>query len=128
MIVPEIGISSVFLTRESTCPQTATNLFNTTRVFVTISPGVTAWLLIRFGYLIPFYIIAILLTRNGYSPATEDNQHGHNFGVFPLPDTNNGAPPNCITILKTAVRLEDFGEDYPRGNVAYVCRISRPTN
>jgi hypothetical protein len=126
MLVLRMGISSVFLTRESTCPQTATNLFNTTRVFVTMS--VTAWLLILFGYLIPFCIVAMLLTRNGYSPVTEDNQHGHNFGVFPLPDTNNGAPPNCITLLKTAVRLEDFGEDYPHGNVAYVCRISRPTN
>ena len=109
MLVLRMGISSVFLTRESTCPQTATNLFNTTRVFVTMS--VTAWLLILFGYLIPFCIVAMLLTRNGYSPATEDNQHGPNFGVFPLPDTNNGAPPNCITLLKT-VRLEDFGEDY----------------
>lgn len=111
MIVLRIGVTSVFLTRDSTCPETADNLFKTTRVFVTIS--VIAWLLILFGYLIPFCVVAILLTRNGYSPANEDDDHGPNFGVFPLPNTNNGAPPHCITLLKT-VRLEDFGEDYPR--------------
>lgn len=116
MIVLRIGIASVFLTHESSCPKTATTLFNTTRVFVTIS--VIAWLLILFGYLIPFCIVAIMLTRNGYSPGGEDNQQGLNFGVFP--DTTNGAPSNCIRLLKT-ICSKDLGEEHPKE-----CCVSSP--
>jgi len=111
MLVLRIGINSIFLHEGSECPHTATKLFNTTRVFVVMS--VAAWFLILFGYLIPFCIVAVMLTRNGYSPAAEFNQHGPNFGVFPLSNTTNCAPPGCIDRLKI-LRLEDFDEEYPR--------------
>jgi hypothetical protein len=111
MMVLRIGVSSVFLNRSSTCAQTAASLFKTTRVYVSIS--LAAWLLILFGYLIPFCVVAIMLTRNGYSPGAEHDQRNQNFGVFPLPNSNNGAPSNCITLLKT-LRLEELREDHPR--------------
>eukprot|EP00979_Chaetoceros_neogracilis_P009494 scaffold2154_cov283-Chaetoceros_neogracile.AAC.40 len=108
MLVLRVGVFSVFLTAESQCPQTATKLFNTTRVFVSIS--IAAWLLVLFGYLIPFCVVAILLTRNGYSPETELNQGSRQNIVVPLSNASNGAPPGCIDKLK-AVTLEDFGEN-----------------
>ena len=117
MLVLRIGISSVFLSHGSECARTASKLFNTTRVFVSIS--IAAWMLVLFGYFIPFCIVAVMLTRNGYSPASEDDQNGRNFGVFPLSNVNNSAPSICIDLLGT-LRLEDFSEDYPRE-----CCVSR---
>jgi hypothetical protein len=113
MLVLRLGISSIFLNEGSQCPYTAKKLFNTTRIFVSIT--IAAWLLVLFGYLIPFCIVAILLTRNGYSPALEQNQGSNrqNFGVFPLSNVHNGAPPSCIDRMKS-LSVEEFREDFPR--------------
>jgi len=114
MLVLRLGITSIFLNEGSQCPHTAKKLFNTTRVFVSIS--IAAWLLVLFGYLIPFCIVAILLTRNGYSPASEQSQGStsrQNFGVFPLSHVSNGAPPRCIDRMKS-LSVEEFREDFPR--------------
>jgi len=110
MLVLRLGVQSVFMTEESLCPHTAKKLFNTTKVFVSIS--IAAWLLVLFGYLLPFCLVAILLTRNGFSPETELNQGTGQNIVVPLPNRNSGAPPGCIDMLK-AVTLEDFGENFP---------------
>jgi hypothetical protein len=112
MLVLRLGITSIFLQEGSQCRYTATKLFNTTRIFVSIS--IAAWLLVLFGYLIPFCIVAMLLTHNGYSPASEQNQGSrHNFGVFPLSNVNTGAPPICIDRMKT-LSIEDFRDNFPR--------------
>jgi hypothetical protein len=113
MLVLRLGISSIFLSEGSQCPNTAKKLFNTTRIFVSIT--IAAWLLVLFGYLIPFCIVAILLTRNGYSPAVEQNQGStrQNYGVFPLSHVHNGAPPSCIDRMKS-LTVEEFREDFPR--------------
>ena len=119
MLVLRVGVFSVFLTKESQCPQTATKLFNTTKVFVSIS--IAAWLLVLFGYLIPFCIVAILLTRNGYSPEIELRQGSRQNIVVPLSNANNGAPPGCTDMLKV-VTLEDLeqNENFPNE-----CCVSR---
>lgn len=113
MLVLRLGISSIFLSEGSQCPYTAKKLFNTTRIYVSIT--ISAWLLVLFGYLIPFCIVAILLTRNGYSPAMEQQDQGasQNFGVFPLTHANSGAPPGCIERMKT-LSVEDFRDDFPK--------------
>lgn len=110
MLVLRLGVQSVFMTEESLCPHTAKKLFNTTKVFVSIS--IAAWLLVLFGYLLPFCLVAILLTRNGFSPETELNQGAGQNIVVPLSNRNSGAPPGCIDKLK-AVTLEDFDENFP---------------
>lgn len=113
MLVLRLGITSIFLSEGSQCPHTAKKLFNTTRIFVSIT--IAAWLLVLFGYLIPFCIVAILLTRNGYSPAVEQNQGStrQNYGVFPLSHVHNGAPPSCIDRMKS-LTVEEFRDDFPR--------------
>ena len=110
MLVLRLGVQSVFMTEGSMCPQTAKKLFNTTKVFVSIS--IAAWLLVLFGYLLPFCLVAILLTRNGFSPETELNQGAGQNIVVPLSNRNSCAPPGCIDKLK-AVTLEDFDESFP---------------
>jgi len=109
----------IFLSpKDSQCRDTASILFDTAKVFVSLS--VAAWLLILFGYFTPFCIVAVLLTLNGYSPVAEMNDHdqenGHrrnNFGVFPISRTNDGAPPDYINHM-TMIALEHFKEDYAR--------------
>ena len=110
MLVLRLGVQSAFITEGSLCPETAKKLFNTTKVFVSIS--IAAWLLVLFGYLLPFCLVAILLTRNGFSPETELNQGAGQNIVVPLSNRNSCAPPGCIDKLKV-VTLEDFDESFP---------------
>lgn len=110
MLVLRIGINSTFLDQGSSCPLTSKRLFITTRVFVSIS--LSAWLFILMGYLIPFCVVAILLTINGYSPAAELNPNAPNFGVFPISHSSCAAPSNCIDRMKH-VNLDDFPRHYP---------------
>lgn len=101
MLVLRIGVNAVLLTPEnSQCERTATELYRSSRVFVLVS--LIAWVIIIVGYLIPFFVVAFLLTRNGYSPTNDANtRHGDsNFGVFPLSSYGrNAAPPDCIDRL-----------------------------
>lgn len=110
MLVLRMGINNTFLDQGSTCPLTSKKLFNTTRVFVSIS--LSAWLFILLGYLIPFCVVAVLLTINGYSPAAELNPNAPNFGVFPIGNSGSAAPAGCIDRMKH-IKLEDFPGDYP---------------
>ena len=123
MMVLRIGFKSTFLIpAESQCHNTATSLFYTARVFVLFS--IAAWVFIIIGYIIPFCIIAIMLRRNGYLPPDQGQYQQQQqqqrqqqlqqqpFGLFPL-RARTGAPPTCIDQMKI-IRLEDFGEEYPR--------------
>jgi len=108
MLVLRIGIINAFQDKDNQCRFTATALYNTTKVFVSIS--LSAWLLVLFGYFLPFCIVTLLLTRNGYSPAAEIYEQ-RNFGVFPL-SSSSGAPPGCIERLKV-IAFEELAEEYP---------------
>ena len=102
MTVLRLGVNAVLRTPAgSQCPHTATELYRSTRVFVLVS--LATWVVIIVGYLIPFFVVAILLTRNGYSPTTDRNSidGDRNFSVFPLSTYGrNPAPPDCIERLK----------------------------
>jgi len=120
MSVLRLGIISVFLTNGSTCPSTAPELFQASTIFVFLSIG--AWSTIILGYLVPFCFVAIILTRNGYSPTSDFDVMGGRMqrpaagvvpGVFPTTYMNSGAPPECVDQL-SVVSLEDFPEHYPK--------------
>ena len=68
MLVLRLGIQSVFI-KETTCSNTAPELFYSSLVFICLS--LLAWATICLGYLIPFVFVAILLTHNGYFPNGE---------------------------------------------------------
>lgn len=108
-MVLRLGIKSVFLADDSTCPSTATELYQSSAVFVSLS--IAAWSTIVLGYLVPFCFVATLLTWNGYTP-TAENQEQPLGGVFPASYSTTGAPPGCVDRLRT-VLLEEFPDDYP---------------
>jgi hypothetical protein len=113
MVVLRIGVHSVF-SEGTTCPETAPDLFQTSVVFVSLS--ISAWMTIILGYLGPFCFVAIMLTRNGYSPSVDINGHDTNPGipgVFPSMYNSNGAPADCIDRLRV-ISLERFPEEYPK--------------
>ena len=71
-----------------------------------------AWSTIVFGYLVPFCIVAVLLTWNGYTPpssSSDSSQPNHRFTVFP---TAMSAPPGCVDRLRTVIPNE-FPSQYP---------------
>lgn len=136
MTVLYSGIRSVFLLdlegndHTITCPKTAPELFQTSKVFVVLS--IAAWLTVILVYMIPFFFIALFLTRNGYLPPTstmmpivgvgverDDVLRGGAGSIFPRTMTatvnnNVGAPPECIERLRV-VRLQvDFPVHYPK--------------
>ena len=102
MVVLRLGIKSVFPSSNSTCSQTAPELYQTAAVFISLSIG--AWCTILFGYIIPFICVIIVLTRNGYSPTNDVGGWG---SVFSTGST--GAPEGTIDLLKE-VSLEDITE------------------
>ena len=114
LLVLRIGITSVYIDGqrpESTCHLTAPELFNSSFVFVTLT--LLAWATIILGYLIPFCVVAVLLTWNGYNPGESVNEarvtgpvSGGVFGV-------NAAPPDCIELLHQ-VHLGEMGENCPQ--------------
>lgn len=118
MAVLRMGIRSVF-NENTTCADTASDLFRTSVVFVSLS--ISAWMTIILGYLGPFCFVAIILTRNGYSPTANDHTNDGNpgantiSGVFPsmYGNTSNGAPPDCINRMRV-VLLEEFPLEYPK--------------
>jgi hypothetical protein len=113
LLVLRLGIRSVFLDDNSTCQSTATELFNSSAVFVSLS--LAAWTTILCGYLLPFCVVAALLTYNGYNPSTHINEdeHGAAHAVFPAAYSTTGAPAGCIDQMQL-LRMEDFPDDYPR--------------
>lgn len=106
-LVLRLGIISVFV-RESTCYDTAPELFLASAVFVCMS--LLAWTLIILGYLIPYATVAILLTRNGYFPNSnldaldgiDGNRRGRLIRILPN-NLSNPAPPECIEKLRVVL-------------------------
>lgn len=113
LLVLRLGIQSVFMSANSTCPSTAPELYQSSAVFVSLS--IAAWSTILLGYLVPFCFVATLLTWNGYTPSADANRE-HTTpgfgGVFPATYGTLGAPPGCVDQLRT-VRLEEFPDNYP---------------
>lgn len=101
---------------DSTCPQTAPELYQSSAAFVSLS--IAAWSTIVLGYLVPFCFVASLLTWNGYSPTADNatqNGTGSAFvgGVFPAAYSTTGAPPGTVDQMQT-VLLEEFPDTYPQ--------------
>jgi hypothetical protein len=103
LMVLKLGVTSVFIHGGpdendgvdkdrvvAHCQQTAPYLFKTSKVFVSLS--LTAWAVILAGYLVPFTVVAILLTWNGYHPTHT------NFPVFPV--TNTVSASDAVDHLK----------------------------
>mmetsp|Transcript_14563 Transcript_14563/g.22447 ORF Transcript_14563/g.22447 Transcript_14563/m.22447 type:complete len:702 (+) Transcript_14563:193-2298(+) len=118
MTVLYSGVKSVFLTDESTCSRTAPELFQTCKVFVVLS--IAAWSTVMLVYMIPFFFIALFLTRNGYLPPStiveRDDMLRGAAGAASLTvrmGGSVGAPPECIERLRV-VRLQDFPAHYPK--------------
>jgi len=114
--VLRIGVKSVYFSPESTCPDSAPEFYSAAAAFVTLS--LAAWSTIVVGYLFPFCFVAIILTRNGYSPSAdiEGGEEAINAaipGVFPNYHAHAGAPPGCIDRLQV-IMLHEFPDDYPR--------------
>ena len=65
MLVLRLGIRSVFTDKAATlCRLSAPDLFHASVAFVSLS--IAAWTTIICGYLLPFCVVAALLTINGY--------------------------------------------------------------
>jgi hypothetical protein len=101
-LVLRMGIRSVFVSRDVTCGTTAPELFQSGTAFVSLS--IAAWSTIVLGYLLPFVIVATLLTLNGYTPGSDNLRDGAAGPVFPTP---MGAPPGCVDQLRK-VRLDEL--------------------
>ena len=106
LLVLRLGVNSVLFPSESSmCHETAPRLFHTSLAFVSLS--IAAWATIICGYIIPFLIVAILLTMNGYNPYTTSHNTGNygsstgtSFPVIPNAFATTGAPPGCVDQLR----------------------------
>ena len=96
LLVLRLGIKSVFLSHDSTCPSSAPDLFRASAVFVSLS--LAAWSTIVLGYLVPFCFVATLLTWNGYTPASDAHREPRIIG--PAAYSREGAPPGTIDLLR----------------------------
>lgn len=114
LLVLRLGVKSTyFAPDDSTCYQTAPEMYQSSRVFVYIS--IAVWCTILFGYIIPFCVVATLLTWNGYHPSADmmlNFSQGGTTGVFPTA-VNTGAPPNTIENFRS-VAVQEFPSQYPR--------------
>lgn len=117
MLVLRLGITSVFV-KESTCYDTAPELFLASAVFVSLT--LLAWALIIVGYGIPYATVAVLLTRNGYFPNedldalndTEGNRRARLLGILPN-NLANPAPPDCAEKLRV-VMFDEFNDSFQK--------------
>eukprot|EP00522_Entomoneis_paludosa_P018258 CAMPEP_0172450520 /NCGR_PEP_ID=MMETSP1065-20121228/8822_1 /TAXON_ID=265537 /ORGANISM="Amphiprora paludosa, Strain CCMP125" /LENGTH=946 /DNA_ID=CAMNT_0013202309 /DNA_START=140 /DNA_END=2980 /DNA_ORIENTATION=+ len=110
LLVLRLGIRSVFI-ESNTCRKTAPELYNTSIAFVSLS--ISAWATIVCGYLIPFCVVAALLTCNGYNPTSQTRAEnvtladGTTQPVFPAAYATTGAPPGTVDRL-AVVQLENL--------------------
>lgn len=112
MLVLRLGITSVFV-KESTCYDTAPELFLASAVFVSLT--LLAWTLIIVGYIIPYATVAVLLTRNGYFPNVDElneaeNRRARLIGILPN-NLANPAPPDCVEKLRV-VMYDEFNDSF----------------
>jgi hypothetical protein len=111
LLVLRMGIRGVFSNDDTiSCPITAPQLFQSATIFVCLS--VAAWTTIVFGYLVPFMLVAGLLTLNGYTPSSDAARDGPGARPFTVFPSVMGAPPHCIDEMPVIV-LEDFPMQYP---------------
>ena len=113
MLVLRLGIQSVYINNDADCRDTAPELFNASIAFVSLS--LAAWATIICGYLLPFFVVASLLTCNGYNPSSDAQQSasGTTQPVFPAAYATTGAPPGTVELLHV-LQIDDFPDDYPR--------------
>ena len=110
-LVLRLGTRSVFAESDADCRDTAPELFNASMAFVSLS--LAAWATIICGYLLPFLVVAALLTYNGYDPSAAAEQMGSgNTPVFPAAYATTGAPTGTIDLLPV-LPVEEFPADYP---------------
>lgn len=110
LLVLWMGIAIIFLHDGTTCPATAPELFQSAKFFVSLS--IAAWTAIIFGYIVPFVVVATLLTLNGYTPSSDSNSEGNGSGPFTVFPAVMGAPSHCIDAMPI-VLLEEFPAHYP---------------
>lgn len=91
LLVMRMGVTSVFM-GEAECKQTAPDLFMASRVFVSLS--ISAWIVIFAGYLLPFTVVAVLLTLNGYHPTHS------NFPVFPATTVSSSDAVDDLKVVR----------------------------
>jgi hypothetical protein len=127
LLVLRKGIKSVYFysgVDPASCRSSTPDLLKVTTAYVSLS--VAAWSVIVFGYLVPFCIVAAMLTLNGYNPNTAilSDSIGSIGGsgattatpVFPAAYATSGAPPGCVDQL-AVVPLPDSTADgsiFPR--------------
>jgi hypothetical protein len=111
LLVLRLGVLSVYVD-ETSCNRTAPELFNSSTAFVSLS--IAAWGTIVCGYLLPFCVVAAMLTCNGYNPSSSQrpDDHGASHPVFPAAYSSTGAPPGCVDRLK-AIRMDDYPGGFP---------------
>jgi hypothetical protein len=103
-LVLRLGLLSVFIF-DNTCHKNAPELYNSAAAYVSLS--LAAWTTIVCGYLIPFFVVAALLTWNGYNPSAHSETGDPTLGtVFPAAYSSTGAPPGCIDQLHVLRRDE----------------------
>jgi Ring finger domain len=118
VIVLHLGISSVFTSDElPQCSTTAPEFFHASAAFVSLS--LAAWITIVFGYAVPFCVVAVLLTMNGYNPNTSNINSGGSsttptFPFISCGSTTLGAPPGCVDKLCTIDLRNLSGTSYPK--------------
>jgi hypothetical protein len=97
LLVLRLGVECVYAhgqAPDSTCRTTSPELFQASLVFVTLI--LAAWATLIFGYIIPFCVVASILTRNGYNPSDDQNNAGNAGGVFSTTNGNIGSPPGTV--------------------------------
>jgi hypothetical protein len=115
LLVLRLGILSVYA-GNPTCRSTAPELFKASTAFVSLS--LLAWAIILFGYVVPLFVVAGLLTYNGYNPTEGDGRlpaGGGPTAVFPSAYSTGGAPPSCIE------QMERVSAEEVRGQECCIC-------
>jgi Ring finger domain len=112
LLVLRHGIKHVYYANEQdmSCRSTAPDIFKVSTAFVSLS--IAAWAVIILGYLVPFCIVAAMLTLNGYNPNTATVlSDGSSVGgtVFPAAYATTGAPPGCVDQLAVVSSATDGG-------------------
>ena len=126
-MILRLGVRCVFLSGSASCASTAPELYFVSTVFVCLN--LAAWATIFMGYLVPFCVVAFLLTWNGYFPNANNSLSPSGgigggrgrvgIGIMPsgiveFPNAySNPAPSGCIERMRV-VLLDEFPASYPK--------------
>eukprot|EP00804_Cyclotella_cryptica_P014135 CCRYP_005568-RB/>CCRYP_005568-RB protein AED:0.01 eAED:0.01 QI:163/1/1/1/1/1/3/362/790 len=127
IMILRLGVRCVFLSGSPSCASTAPELYFVSTVFVCLN--LAAWATIFMGYLVPFCVVAFLLTWNGYFPNANNSLSPSGgigggrgrvgIGIMPsgiveFPNAySNPAPFGCIELMRV-VLLDEFPASYPK--------------